>query len=237
LLGAYEDEAQTNYFHDGDALSNTYNTTYAMNDTTITMAHVYGIQWTDESLVFSIDDVDVKTWHVGEIPRDRWPQTPMFVALRLWTVTSSDQPGLIAWAGGQPSWDMAPFTATVRRVQIEDYAGGCREVDGRVEYFYDENFTGWGDVELKGCKVKPAESGTLTHAVPSGTMPPLSDRWYESLTMTKSGTPATKTESGDKEESTENPEEPPKDEEDEDDGSLMQGASMGLAVLAVMAML
>ncbi|KAG9251194.1 cell wall glucanosyltransferase Mwg1 [Emericellopsis atlantica] len=222
LLGASDKEAQTNYFHDGDAVPNTYNTTYAMN-TTITDTHVYGIEWTDETLVFSIDDVDVKTWRVGQIPRSKWPQTPMFVALRLWTITSSDDPGLVTWGGGQPSWDSAPFTATIHRVEIEDYAGGCREIENRVEYFYDEHFRAWEDVQVSGCKGKPADM--LTPSVPSGTMPPMSDRWYESSTTTASG-----------DESTGEPEAPPKDE-DPDDGSLMLGASMGLAILAVVAAL
>lgn len=108
----------------------------------------------------SIDGIKRKTWLVGDIPPEKWPQTPMHIELRTWAVGGEgyDDPGLIAWAGGLPAWDKeAPFRAYYRWVEVDDYTGyACGRVDGPVEYSYDERMRGWRDVRVGGgCWQRP----------------------------------------------------------------------------------
>lgn len=166
-MGAYGKQAQTNYFHDGDALFNTYNTTYHVDSSVFSEFHAYSVEWTETKIIYSIDGEEKKTWFVGEIPPDRWPQTPMLVKVGTWAVHEDSDPREIQWAGGVPDWDKAPFKAYYRKVEIEDYAGHCKEVEGAVEYAYDERMGGWEDVKVSGCRTRLAP-GMYTPHVPSG---------------------------------------------------------------------
>lgn len=90
----------------------------------------------------------------------------MHVALSIWAVDEDDYPGVDDWAGGLPNWDDAPFKAHFRRLEIEDYTGYCKEIDGEVEYSYNERMVDWHQVSIKGCKYR--QQGILTPHVPSG---------------------------------------------------------------------
>lgn len=152
LLGAYENQAQSNYFYDGEALFNTYNNTYHLDSSSYSAFHKYSIEWTDKILRFSIDDKEQKTWHIGEIPADKWPQTPMQVKLGIWAVAKDSDPGEIAWAGGVPDWNKGPYKAYFKALEVEDYTGMCNETEGSVEYQYNERTWGWQNIQVKGCK-------------------------------------------------------------------------------------
>ncbi|PTB77425.1 glycoside hydrolase family 16 protein, partial [Trichoderma longibrachiatum ATCC 18648] len=116
LLGAYENQAQTNYFYDGQPLFNTYNTTHHLDASSFAQPHTYAIEWTPLNLTFSIDGVVRKTWHhhPGDldsadyvIPASKWPQTPMQLKLGIWSVSNASDPGTVSWAGGLPDWSDA----------------------------------------------------------------------------------------------------------------------------------
>ncbi|KAH6606047.1 cell wall glucanosyltransferase mwg1 [Trichoderma cornu-damae] len=163
LLGAFENQAQTNYFYDGQPLFNTYNTTYRLDTSSFASSHRYGIEWTPTFISFSIDGVVRKTWRVGDIPAYKWPQTPMQVKLGIWTVSSSSDAGTVAWAGGLPDWsgrdaERNPYRAYFKALELEDYTGGCNETEkgAGIEYLYDERTTGWQDVHVKGCVKRTA---------------------------------------------------------------------------------
>lgn len=97
----------------------------------------------------------------------------MQVKVGLWAVEKGrgDQ-GELDWAGGAPDWDAAPFKAYFKSVKIEDYMGGCDEVDGDgVEYLYNERTHGWEDVDVKGCKRKTTP-GMYTPDKPGDAEPP-----------------------------------------------------------------
>ncbi|OAA71622.1 cell wall glucanosyltransferase Mwg1 [Cordyceps fumosorosea ARSEF 2679] len=173
MLGAFQNQAQSNYYYNGQPLFNTYNTTYAISSSSYDDFHDYTVEWTDKALTFSIDGAERRTWQPGEIPADKWPQTPMRVQLGLWAVGRRDDPGEISWAGGAVDWSGQPFAAAFHSVQVEDYAGWCEEVeDGRVEYQYDNKTKGWADVRVAGCR-KRREPG-VTAPPPSGTSSPSS---------------------------------------------------------------
>ncbi|KOS18046.1 putative glycosidase [Escovopsis weberi] len=164
LLGAYENQAQTNYFYDGQALFNTYNTTYRLNTSSFAASHKYSIDWSPHALVFAVDDHPRKTWLPGDIPAHKWPQTPMQVKLGIWAVNNVSDPGEIAWAGGVPALDPArPARALFRSLVLEDLVGMCNRTaapaEGRVEYLYDERTRGWGDIQIRGCALRAAVPG------------------------------------------------------------------------------
>lgn len=177
LLGAYDKQAQSNYFYDGDPLYNTYNNTYDLDTSTFSEFHTYTIEWTEEKLAFSIDGTERKVWHVGEIPLEKWPQTPMQVKLGTWAVNNKSDAGEIAWAGGVPNWDEAPFKAYYRKLEIEDYTGWCKEVQGPVAYAFDERMGGWEDVKVSGCKKRLAP-GMHTPHVPDNVETQQADSGY-----------------------------------------------------------
>ena len=150
LLGAYDDQASSNYFYDGQALFNTYNTTYTLRNASL--YHSYTVEWTDKFLAFSIDGSVRRAWRLGDIPPDKWPQTPMQVKLGVWAVARDSDKGEIAWAGGLPDWN-EPHTAYVKTLEMTDYAGYCDDIRAAdAEYQYDERTVGWQDVRIAGCK-------------------------------------------------------------------------------------
>ncbi|KAL6804233.1 glycoside hydrolase family 16 protein [Trichoderma sp. SZMC 28012] len=173
LLGAYENQAQTNYFYDGQPLFNTYNTTYHLDSSSFSSTQKYSIEWTPTNLSFSINNIVRKSWHVGDIPAYKWPQTPMQVKLGIWTVSNSSDPGTVIWAGGLPNWaghdaDKNPYSTYFKTIELEDYTGGCNETTkgANVEYLYDERTTGWQDIEIKGC-VKRSAPGAFPPPIAS----------------------------------------------------------------------
>ena len=146
---------------------NTYNTTYPLTTSTAAHFHTYSIEWTPSSLVFAIDSHVLKIWQNGDIPSDKWPQTPMRLSLSMWSVKESQDDGEVDWAGGLPDWKGDPFKAEFRKVEVEDYVGYCKEVEGDVEYSFDEKMTGWEDVEVTGCKKQVVNGHTVTITVAS----------------------------------------------------------------------
>ncbi|KAK9441422.1 glycoside hydrolase family 16 protein [Metarhizium brunneum] len=155
LLGAYDNQAQTNYFYDGQALFNTYNDTYDLAASSFDAFQKYSLEWTDQFLSFSVNDTIRKVWYVGEIPAAKWPQTPMQVKLGVWSVRNDSDRGEIAWAGGVPDWGSAPYRGYFQSIEVEDYTGFCNQTDGYVEYQYDERTAGWQKIRIAGCQSRP----------------------------------------------------------------------------------
>lgn len=168
LLGAYDNQAQSNYFYDGQALFNTYNDTYALSTSSFDAPQTYAVEWTDQFLSFSVNDTIRKIWYVGEIPADKWPQTPMQVKLGAWSVSNESDRGTIAWAGGVPDWEAAPYKALFTKIDVQDYMGFCNDTEGYVEYQYDERTVGWQNVRIAGCKSRPGPDLQTPSPVGSG---------------------------------------------------------------------
>ncbi|KAJ2974208.1 hypothetical protein NQ176_g6176 [Zarea fungicola] len=66
MLGAFENQAQSNYYYNGQPLFNTYNTTYSLASSSFDEFHTYTVEWTDEFLRFSIDGAERRTWRPGQ---------------------------------------------------------------------------------------------------------------------------------------------------------------------------
>ncbi|KAM3473712.1 hypothetical protein MY5147_004649 [Beauveria neobassiana] len=196
MLGAFQNQAQSNYYYNSQPLFNTYNTTYAISSSSYDDFHTYTVEWTDKFLKFSIDGAERRTWQPGEIPAEKWPQTPMRLQLGLWATSPSDDPGEIAWAGGVPIWSsqasVAAAAAYFHSVQVEDYAGWCDEFEQGppIEYSYDgEMKKGWADVRVAGCRKRREPGVTASPPAPSGTSSASSSA---SATMTDNAEPTDK---------------------------------------------
>ncbi|KAL7918780.1 concanavalin A-like lectin/glucanase domain-containing protein [Trichoderma austrokoningii] len=181
LLGAFENQAQTNYFFDGEPLFNTYNTTYRLDTSSFSALHTYGIDWTPTYINFSIDNVVRKSWRLGDnaIPAYKWPQTPMQIKLGIWSVSGGNgsDPGTVVWAGGLPDWsgrdaDRNPYKAFFKTLKLEDYSGGCNETQkgAEIEYLYNERTNGWQNIQVKGCVKRSTTPGAYPPPLPSSSI-------------------------------------------------------------------
>ncbi|KAL7938894.1 glycoside hydrolase family 16 protein [Trichoderma chlorosporum] len=217
LLGAYDNQAQTNYFFDGQPLFNTYNTTYQLDASSFASTHRYGIEWTPTNLSFSINNIIRKTWHIGDIPAYKWPQTPMQIKLGIWSVSNSSDPGTVVWAGGLPNWtdhgaDKNPYSAYFKTIELEDYTGGCNETDkgANVEYLYDERTTGWQDIDIRGCDKR---------STPGAYPPPNASSSGPQSTQTQTSTSGATTEAQPSQTGSQNPNSSESNSSDDDSGN------------------
>uniref|UniRef100_A0A8H7NIN3 GH16 domain-containing protein n=1 Tax=Bionectria ochroleuca TaxID=29856 RepID=A0A8H7NIN3_BIOOC len=146
ILGMYDNQVQASYLFHGDTNGKVYNQTFPVDSSIFTAFHTYSIEWTQR-------------------PPEKWPQTPMKLHIGTW-IPDQDREGnsLARWAGGPSSWERAPFTAFFRKVEINDFAGLCLEVDGPVEYVFDEGIRGWEDVKVKGCYKRFSSGMYIPHA-------------------------------------------------------------------------
>jgi beta-glucanase (GH16 family) len=187
ILGAYDKQAQSNYFFDGRPVYDQYADTYDLDFSTTADFHTYSIEWSDKFLIFSVDGKELKTWRNGDIPGDQWPQLPMQVKVGVWAVTEDSAPGEIEWAGGVPNWGKnAPFVAYYRKLVVEDYAAWCHKRSGNITYDWD-NGARWEDVRLTGCERRGG----------SGFFPDEDDPWPTSETEQSSATRTSPNESQD----------------------------------------
>lgn len=160
MLGAFEKQAQTNYFFNGKPIYDQYADTYDLDFSTTEDFHTYTIEWTDKFLTFLIDGKKLKTWRNGDIPGNEWPQVPMQVKISVWATTEDSPPGEIEWAGGVPDFvNDAPFVAYYQHMEVQDFAAWCHGKTDDLTYDWD-NGSGWEDVKVKGCERRPAKGHT-----------------------------------------------------------------------------
>ncbi|KAG8160784.1 hypothetical protein KVR01_009048 [Diaporthe batatas] len=114
---------QTNYFGKGITANYDRSTSVFTEFEMTAGLHKYGIDWTAESLTWSIDGQVVRT-----LPRrdcdnadHQYPQTPSRFHLGVWVAGDPDRQaeGVRQWAGGNTDFSKLPYTAYVRSVDIE----------------------------------------------------------------------------------------------------------------------
>jgi len=130
-LGGDDTQIQTNYFGKGNTTSYTRGGFSAVT-TPQTLYHVYGLDWTQERIQWSIDGVVTRTLNYGDALGGRnYPQTPMNIRIGTWAAgDSGNAPGTIQWAGGVTDYSDGPFTAYVKSVKMTDYSTGACYVYG-----------------------------------------------------------------------------------------------------------
>ena len=109
FVGTDLTHAQSNYYWQGVT---DYNNMLKLNvSNTVDNFHVYEIDWTPESLTWSIDGVAMRTLDKNSTYNEtdhqyHYPQTPARVQLSLWPAgLSTNAEGTIEWAGGLVNWN------------------------------------------------------------------------------------------------------------------------------------
>lgn len=118
-LGGNNTSVETNYFGKGN--TTLYNRAiYYDVDSPTTEMHTYTVDWTAESIVWSIDGVDVRTLLYADADDGYdFPQTPLRVKLGNWCGgCSTESYWTREWAGGNTTWTDAPFVMYVESVTV-----------------------------------------------------------------------------------------------------------------------
>ncbi|KAF9872903.1 glycosyl hydrolase family 16 [Colletotrichum karsti] len=145
FVGADQNHVQTNFYALG---INDYGRAryYEVDFNPMTSFHTYTIEWTRDSIVFSIDG---KAYRTATPAEGNYPQTPMQLKLGTWVGGKGPNQGTIDWAGGLAEWDKAPFAAHYRSVKVWDYAGGDKA--GATSYEYKPGSDGsWQTIQVNG---------------------------------------------------------------------------------------
>jgi hypothetical protein len=120
---------------------------------TVSNVHTYTIDWTPDSLTWSIDGNAMRTknrndtWN-ATTQQYHYPQSPSRVQLSLWPAgLSSNGQGTIDWAGGLVNWDSDDmqngyYYAMVNDVNIECYdpPSGFSNNFGDAAYYYTSTY-------------------------------------------------------------------------------------------------
>ena len=134
---------QTNYFSKGDTSTYDRGGTHPVSN--VFDFHNYTIDWTKESITWSVDGTDVRVLTYDAAKGGAgYPQTPMQVRLGSWVAGRPGSPqGTVDWAGGLANLDGEPSRAYYRRVSVTDYAGG---VEGAKQYIYSDRSGTWESI-------------------------------------------------------------------------------------------
>lgn len=155
-------QVQTNYFSKGDTSTYDRGKYHRVPGKPVTEEfHVYTIEWTADSIKWYVDNQLIRSLHSASQP-DRFPQTPMSVKVGSWTAgdPAFNQRGTIEWAGGEVNYAEAPFTYSVRSIDVEDYSTG-------TNYEYTDHSGSWTSIE--------AHNGVI------GSTGPAAQTWFKSL--------------------------------------------------------
>ncbi|KAK2049574.1 family 16 glycosyl hydrolase [Colletotrichum somersetense] len=110
----------------------------------MTSFHTYTIEWTKESIIFSIDGDVIRTATPEE---GNYPQTPMQLKLGTWVGGKGTAQGTIDWAGGLADWEKGPFPGYYRSLKVWDYAGGDKAAAKQYEYSKGSDGT-WQSIQV-----------------------------------------------------------------------------------------
>jgi len=119
LLGGKNDVASTNWYGKGDR--DQQNGMDPALENAVGEFHNYTIIWTEQELQFWLDDKNVRTVTAGTGEPGTYPQTPCHINLSLWAGGDPDnEPGVIAWAGGETNYDAGPYTMKIKSLKVVD---------------------------------------------------------------------------------------------------------------------
>ncbi|KAF3906573.1 Beta-glucanase [Dactylellina cionopaga] len=144
-LGGDNSQVQSNYFGKGN--TNTYDrAAFIPVDNPQGTEHTYTIDWTSQSITWSIDGAVKRVLPVASSSGggQYYPQTPMQIKLGLWSGGDpSNPPGTIQWAGGYTDYSQGPFNMFVRSISIQDYSTGS-------SYYYSDNSGSYTSIRSNG---------------------------------------------------------------------------------------
>ncbi|TKA70024.1 hypothetical protein B0A55_09084 [Friedmanniomyces simplex] len=124
FLGGNTAEVETNFF--GKDNTTAYDRAiYYPVTTPQTEFHTYTVDWTSDRIEWIIDGTTVRTLAYTDPLTNggqNYPQTPMRLKLGNWCGgCAGEAEGTIEWAGGNTTFDNAPYTMYVESVAIQNY--------------------------------------------------------------------------------------------------------------------
>jgi hypothetical protein len=153
-LGGSPDDVQSNYFGKGQTTTYDRAAVHAIADTQDNF-HTYTTEWTENQIIWSIDNNVVRVLNKGEA-NGQYPQTPMQLKIGSWAGgASSNTEGTISWAGGLTDFSAGPFSMYVTTVSIVDYSTGS-------SYSYGDQSGTWESIVSSGGKINGNSGGSMT---------------------------------------------------------------------------
>ncbi|KAF8462544.1 cell wall glucanase [Kalaharituber pfeilii] len=151
-IGVDLNQVQTNYYFQGITDYTNGGNTTVEGSSTYDEYHTYEIDWTPETITWSVDGKVGRVKHKKDTWNEKtkqfhFPQTPSRVQLSLWPGgLASNAPGTIEWAGGLIDWEHPDvkeagyYYATVKELTIQCYdpPAGARKT-GDKSYIYDND--------------------------------------------------------------------------------------------------
>jgi len=121
-LGGNNTSVESNYFGKGNTTSYDRALYHDVDAPTEGM-HTYTIDWTEESIVWSIDGESVRTLNYADANDGiDFPQTPLRVKLGSWCGgCSGENYWTVVWAGGNTTFDDTPYIMYVESVKVSKH--------------------------------------------------------------------------------------------------------------------
>lgn len=165
-IGSETTQVQTNYFGKGDTSSYDRGGKTAVTNPS-TSFHTYGIEWTQSSIIWSIDGTTIRTLVPSQVTADAlhsdlYPQTPMQIKIGSWSGGDpSNSPGTIEWAGGETDYSKGPYNMVVKSIKIQDYSAGA------TSYTYGDKSGSWDSIVVAGGSGSSSSSSSSSASSPS----------------------------------------------------------------------
>ena len=139
LFGGDGYEFQLNYFSKGDTTTYDRGEYHATSSNPLQNFHTYTLDWTKDSLTWSLDGKVVRTLDADN-PQG-YPQSPMFLRMGIWAGGDpSSEQGTIEWAGGLTDYSEMPFSMYIKSLIVTDYSSGDK-------YEYGDNSGDWTSIK------------------------------------------------------------------------------------------
>lgn len=186
-IGSDTAQVQSNYFGKGDDSTFDRGAYHPVSNPQDGF-HTYALDWSAESIVWSVDGAAVRTLLYNDAEGGtRFPQTPMKVKIGSWVGGSSTSPpGTVEWAGGLADFSNNPsYTMVVKSITITD------KQTGASSYSYGDMSGSWESIKIQmgdGSSTGGDDSSSSSTTSKSTTAAPTSTK----ATSTKATSSSTK---------------------------------------------
>lgn len=151
FVGSELEVAETNFYFEGT--QNYTNSVKTAASDTYANWHTYEIDWSEDSVTWSIDGVSVRTLNKADTYNDTskvydFPQTPSRLQFSIWPAgdPTKNAPGTVEWAGGDIDWNAKDFSdpgylfVALDTIDVVCYdPPSDAQVKGNTSYIYDGN--------------------------------------------------------------------------------------------------
>jgi len=149
-VGVDTANVQSNFYSQGVTVYTNGKNLTVPDGNTVEEMHEYCIDWTEDTLTWSINGNDQRTlnrkdtWN-STSGRFDYPQTPARIMLSLWPAgLSTNAPGTIAWAGGEIDWNSPYMTNGYYAARFQEVTVDCydppagAQIKGKKTYKYTD---------------------------------------------------------------------------------------------------